>query len=46
MSLIGKKVDEFKTEAYHNDEFIQISNKDLEGKWTVMFFYPADFTFV
>ncbi len=46
MSLIGKKVEEFKTEAYHNGEFIEVSNKNIEGKWTVFFFYPADFTFV
>lgn len=46
MSLIGKKVGEFTTDAYHNGQFIQVSDKDLQGKWTVFFFYPADFTFV
>lgn len=46
MSLIGKKVVEFKSKAFLNNEFIDLSNKDIEGKWSVFFFYPADFTFV
>ena len=28
------------------DDDGSISSKDVEGKWTVLFFYPADFTFV
>ncbi len=46
MSLIGKKVGEFRADAYHNGEFVELTNKNLEGNWTVFFFYPADFTFV
>lgn len=46
MSLIGKKVNEFKATAYHNGDFIDVTEKDLEGKWNVFVFYPADFTFV
>lgn len=46
MRYIGQKLPEFTLDAYHNDEFVQFSNKDLEGKWSVLFFYPADFTFV
>lgn len=46
MSLIGKKVNEFKVNAFYNDKFIEVTNKDLEGKWSIFFFYPADFTFV
>lgn len=46
MSLIGKKVSEFKVQAYHNGEFKEVTNKDFEGKWAVFVFYPADFTFV
>lgn len=46
MSLIGKKVNEFKTMAYHNGEFKEITNENLKGKWNVFVFYPADFTFV
>jgi peroxiredoxin len=33
-------------EVYQNDEIKKMSFKDLRGKWTVLFFYPADFTFV
>ncbi|MDO5101174.1 MAG: alkyl hydroperoxide reductase subunit C [Eubacteriales bacterium] len=46
MSLIGKKVSEFAVQAFHNGEFKQVTEKDLQGKWSVLFFYPADFTFV
>ncbi len=46
MSLINTKIQDFKVQAYHDGEFKEISNKDLEGKWSVFFFYPADFTFV
>ncbi len=46
MSLIGKEVSEFTADVYVNDTFKQVSKKDLLGKWSVFFFYPADFTFV
>lgn len=46
MSLIGKQVNEFRGTAYHNGEFIEIKNENLLGKWSVVVFYPADFTFV
>lgn len=46
MSLIGKKINEFKATAYQNGEFINITSDNLRGKWSVVVFYPADFTFV
>jgi len=46
MSFIGKTVGEFKVTAFHNDEFVEVSNESIKGKWSVFFFYPADFTFV
>lgn len=46
MSLIGKNIGEFKTQAYHNNNFIEVTNESIKGKWSVFFFYPADFTFV
>lgn len=46
MSLIGKKISSFKVQAYVKGEFKEVTEKDLEGKWNVLFFYPADFTFV
>ncbi len=45
-TLINTKVPAFKAQAYHNSDFKTVTNKDLEGKWAIFFFYPADFTFV
>jgi len=45
-TLINTKVPEFKVQAYHNNAFKTVSSNDLNGKWSVFFFYPADFTFV
>ena len=44
--IINAKVPEFRVQAYHKGEFVEVSNKDIEGKWAIFFFYPADFTFV
>ncbi|WFP96632.1 alkyl hydroperoxide reductase subunit C [Acinetobacter sp. ANC 7201] len=46
MSLINTQVKPFTATAYKNGEFIEVSDKDMIGKWSVVFFYPADFTFV
>lgn len=45
-SLINSEVKPFKAQAYHNGKFIRVTEADLKGKWSVVFFYPADFTFV
>jgi NADH-dependent peroxiredoxin subunit C len=45
-TIINSKVTEFKVQAYHNNNFKTVTDKDLMGKWSVFFFYPADFTFV
>ncbi|NLL81350.1 MAG: peroxiredoxin [Tissierellia bacterium] len=46
MSLIGKEVLPFKANAYRNGEFIEVTEEDFKGKWSIVCFYPADFTFV
>lgn len=46
MAKINQRIPEFKTNAYHNGDFKELSDKDVLGKWSVFFFYPADFTFV
>lgn len=46
MSLIGKEVQPFKAQAFHNGTFIEVTEQDFKGKWSVVCFYPADFTFV
>ena len=45
-NLINTSVKPFKATAYHNGKFVPVSDADLQGKWSVVFFYPADFTFV
>lgn len=45
-TLINKKTPDFKVQAYHQDKFKTVTQADLQGKWSVFFFYPADFTFV
>ena len=46
MSLINTPIKPFKASALKNGKFIDVSDADLHGKWSVVFFYPADFTFV
>ena len=45
-TIINTTLPEFTVQAYHGDAFKTVSKKDLDGKWSVFFFYPADFTFV
>jgi len=46
MSLINTAVKPFKAQAYRNGKFVSVSDADLKGKWSIVCFYPADFTFV
>lgn len=46
MSMINKEVNDFTVQAYVNGEFKKVSKADILNKWSVFFFYPADFTFV
>ena len=48
MELVDKKMKSFELNAFKpgEDDFITVSSNDLSGKWSVFFFYPADFTFV
>ncbi len=45
-TIINTKVPSFKAQAYHQNNFKTVTEKDLTGKWSIFFFYPADFTFV
>ncbi|MFY7992394.1 MAG: alkyl hydroperoxide reductase subunit C [Bacteriovoracaceae bacterium] len=45
-TIINSKLPDFKVQAYHKNEFKTVTSKDLAGKWSIFFFYPADFTFV
>ena len=46
MSLIDKEITEFSAEAYVDGQFKTVTKEDLLGTWNVLFFYPADFTFI
>ncbi|OIO64701.1 peroxiredoxin [Candidatus Woesearchaeota archaeon CG1_02_57_44] len=45
-ATIGKPAPVFAVKAYHDDKFMDVSLDDYRGKWVILFFYPADFTFV
>ena len=45
MSLINTSVQPFKTQAFHNGKFIEVTEQSLKGKWSVLIFMPAAFTF-
>lgn len=46
MSLINSTIKPFAATAYHKGQFVDVSDESVKGKWSVFFFYPADFTFV
>ncbi|NLY65851.1 MAG: peroxiredoxin [Alcaligenaceae bacterium] len=46
MSLINTEIKPFSATAYHNGKFVDVNQDSLKGKWSVVVFYPADFTFV
>ena len=46
MLKINSTVPDFELDTYQNDEIKKIKLSSLKGKWVVLIFYPADFTFV
>lgn len=46
MSLIGREISEFRVQSYVDGAFREVTKADVLGKWSIFFFYPADFTFV
>ncbi len=46
MVKIREKVPDFKVDALINDDIKPVSLYDYLGKWIVLIFYPADFSFV
>jgi peroxiredoxin (alkyl hydroperoxide reductase subunit C) len=46
MSLINTAVKPFKATAFQNGKFFDVTEDNFKGKWSVLMFYPADFTFV
>lgn len=43
---VGETVPDYEFEAYHKDDVVPMKFSDFRGKWLVVMFYPADFTFV
>lgn len=46
MNYVGQEIQDFTVKAYHQGELKDVAKKDVLGRWSVFFFYPADFTFV
>lgn len=46
MVTVGQKIPDFEIQAYQDDEIKKLRLSDYRGRWLVMVFYPADFTFV
>jgi len=45
-SLINARLPEWNFDIYHEGKFKNVNLADYSGKWLILFFYPADFTFV
>ncbi len=45
-NLIGQKLPNMELHAFHEGENKKIQLSDYIGRWLILFFYPADFTFV
>ncbi|MEK6819651.1 MAG: redoxin domain-containing protein, partial [Nanoarchaeota archaeon] len=46
MIHINEQVPDFETKAFHDNKIKKIKLSDYKGKWVVVFFYPAYFTFI
>lgn len=45
-TLINTEIKPFKATAFHRGQFVEVTDQNLRGKWSIVMFYPADFTFV
>ncbi len=45
-TLVGKIAPDFTVQAFHKNSFKKIRLGALRGRWVILAFYPADFTFV
>ncbi|HEY4523883.1 MAG TPA: redoxin domain-containing protein [Candidatus Paceibacterota bacterium] len=46
MIKIGEKIKDFKFRAYHGGKDIEMKLSQFRGRWLILLFYPADFTFI
>lgn len=45
-TIINREIPQFAVDAFVDGDFKTVTDADLKGKWSILFFYPADFTFV
>lgn len=45
-SIIGEEISDFEGQVFHEESFKDVRLSDYRGKWLILFFYPADFSFV
>jgi len=46
MSLINTEIIPFKAQAFQDGKFVTVTHEQFKGKWSVVVFFPAAFTFV
>ncbi len=46
LARVGQPAPDFEAMGYHQGKFVKVKLSDYRGKWVVLCFYPADFTFV
>ncbi|MEM7003368.1 MAG: alkyl hydroperoxide reductase subunit C [Pseudomonadota bacterium] len=46
MATVNTPIQPFSATAFKQGEFVDVSDADIQDKWAIFFFYPADFTFV
>ena len=46
LPIIGEQIIDTELDIYQNGDIKKVNLSDYRGKWLIMFFYPADFTFV
>lgn len=46
MVKIGQAISDFELETFQDEQIKKIKLSDCRGKWLVLLFYPADFTFI
>jgi peroxiredoxin (alkyl hydroperoxide reductase subunit C) len=46
LPVIGKTVTDYEVEVFHQEKVKKLHLTDYRGQWLILFFYPADFTFV
>lgn len=44
--MINRQIENFRVSAFHRGAFTKVTQEEVKGHWSVLFFYPADFSFV